>query len=133
MFFVELSPATHSIKWVRAGHEPPLLYSPTTDSFSQLDGSGLVLGVESSYAYEEHLTDNLLPGDILLIGTDGISEARNKDDEFFGRERIQECLQQLAHKTAKEMQVELLKKLDLFCAGHKREDDITLVIIKVTS
>jgi len=132
MFFVELSPVTHTIKWIRAGHEPPLLYSPKTDIFSQLDASGLVLGIESSYTYEEHVTDNILPGDILLIGTDGISEARNKDDEFFGRERIQKCLKEFAHKAAKEMQVELLRKLDLFCAGQKREDDITLVIIKFT-
>ena len=133
MFFVELSPAPHTIKWVRAGHEPPLLYSSTNDSFSQLNGPGLVLGIESSYSYEEHVTENLMPGDIILIGTDGISEARNKDDEFFGRERIQECLKQFAHKPAKDMQVELLKKLDLFCASQKQEDDITLVIIKVTS
>ena len=119
MFFVELSPAPHTIKWVRAGHEPPLLYSSTTDSFSQLNGPGLVLGIDSSYSYEEHATENLMPGDIILIGTDGISEARNKDDEFFGRERIQECLKQFAHKPAKDMQVELLKKLDLFCASQK--------------
>lgn len=131
MFFVELSPLGHTLKWVRAGHEPPLLYRATTDSFSQLDGSGLVLGIESSYAYEEHVTENLLPGDILLIGTDGISEARNKNDEFFGRKRIQKCLRQRAQKTAKEMQVALLSELELFCAGHKQEDDVTLVIIKV--
>lgn len=132
MFFVELAPVTHSIKWVRAGHEPPIMYSPTTDTFSQLDGTGLVLGIESSYSYKEHSTESLAAGDIILIGTDGISEARNSDNEFFGRERIKNCLKQLAQKTAKEMQVELLKQLDHFCAGHKREDDITLVIIKVT-
>lgn len=132
MFFVELSPLDHTVKWVRAGHEPPILYRATSKRFSQLDGSGLVLGIESSYLFEENLTENLLPGDIILIGTDGMSEARNTNNEFFGRERIQTCLKQFAHKSAKEIQVALLKELDLFCMGHKQEDDITLVIIKVT-
>lgn len=132
MFFVELSPMGRTLKWVRAGHEPPLFYRASTDHFSQLDGAGLVLGIESSYTYREKVTENLLPGDIILIGTDGISEARNQNDEFFGRKRIQICLQQLAQKSAKEMQVALLEELKDFRAGHKQEDDITLVIIKVT-
>ena len=133
MFFAELEPSTHTLRWVRAGHEPPLFFHAKSESFSQLDGSGLVLGIESSYIYEENVTKDLTPGDIILIGTDGISEARSKDNELFGRERIQRCVRQLAQKSAKEIQVGLLREVDLFCAKNKQEDDITLVLIKVTS
>lgn len=132
MFFSELDPATHTLKWVRAGHEPPLFYHAKTNTFSQLDGSGLVLGVESEYCYTEHSTNKLMPGDIILIGTDGISETRNNEDDLFGRNRIQNCLLQLAQKTAKEIQIGLLKELGIFCGKNKPEDDITLVLIKVT-
>ncbi|MFT5699067.1 MAG: sigma-B regulation protein RsbU (phosphoserine phosphatase) [Desulforhopalus sp.] len=133
LFFMEIDPDNRALKWVRAGHEPPLFYHTNTDLFSQLDGSGLVLGVDSNYNFEENVTEDLVSGDIILIGTDGISEARNQDGEFFGRERIQNCIRHLAQKSAKEIQVALLKELNLFCANHKIEDDITLVLIKVTS
>lgn len=133
MFFIEINPDNKTLTWVRAGHEPPLVYHGASGSFSELQGGGLVLGVDSSYHYQENITDNLTVGDIILIGTDGISEATNTAGEFFGKDRIKDCLMQLAHKSAKEIQSELLATLTDFSAGKKQEDDITLVLIKVTS
>ena len=133
MFFMEINPDNKTLSWVRAGHEPPLVYHGASKSFSELQAGGLVLGVDSSYQYQENLTDNLTGGDIVLIGTDGISEATNADGEFFGKERIKDCLTQLAHKPANHIQSELLAALAEFSAGKKQEDDITLVLIKLTS
>ena len=133
MFFVEIDSENKILKWVRAGHEPPLYYHAASETFSQLDGTGLVLGIDGGYSYEEYVTENLQSGDIVLIGTDGITEARNQEGELFGRERLKKCLQLYAQSSAKEIQVKLLKELDLFCTDNKQEDDITLVLIKVTS
>ncbi len=133
MFFIEINPDSKILSWVRAGHEPPLVYHAANQDFSELHSGGLVLGVDSSYEYQESITNDLIAGDIILIGTDGISEARSKDGEFFGKERIKDCLTQLAQKSAQEIQTELLTKLTDFSIGQKQEDDITLVVLKVTS
>ena len=133
MFFIEINPDTKTLSWVRAGHEPPLLYHATTGEFSQLDRGGLVLGIDNNHEYQEMITGELVPGDIIFIGTDGISEARNADNELFGKDRIQQILKKFAQKSAKEIQKELLLQLADFSKGGKQEDDITLVIIKVAS
>lgn len=133
MFFIEIEPENKTLSWVRAGHEPPLLYHGTTGEFSQLDKGGLVLGIDNSYEYQQTVTDELNPGDIIFIGTDGISEARNDVDELFGKDRIQQTIKEFAQKSAKEIQSALLAQLAAFSKGRKQEDDITLVIIKVTS
>ncbi len=133
MFFIKIEPESKTLSWVRAGHEPPLLYHASTGEFSQLDKGGLVLGIDNSYEYEQTITHEINPGDIIFIGTDGISEARNEEDDLFGKERIQEIIKQFYQKSAKEIQSELLAQLADFSKGRKQEDDITLVLIKVTS
>lgn len=131
LFFAEINPETKVLTWVRAGHEPPLFYHARTDTFSQLEGAGLVLGIESCYKYEENVTKSLMPGDIILIGTDGISEASNKEGLFFGRSRIKEFIKQHAHKSARDIQTELLAEVQTFYGNVNQQDDITLVLIKV--
>jgi sigma-B regulation protein RsbU (phosphoserine phosphatase) len=131
MFFVEINPQTKKLTWIRAGHEPPLLYHVETDSFSQLEGAGLVLGIDSRYDYEENITQSLTPGDIILIGTDGISEATNQEGLLFGRERIKQIIRQYAHKTAREIQERLFFEVQNFYGNVHQQDDITLVLIKV--
>nr|WP_169309307.1 SpoIIE family protein phosphatase [Desulforhopalus sp. IMCC35007] len=131
MFFVEISPQSKKLTWIRAGHEPPLFYHVMTDSFSQLEGAGLVLGIDSRYEFEENITHSLMPGDIILIGTDGISEATNQEGLLFGRERIKEIIRQYANKSAREIQERLFLEVQNFYGNVHQQDDITLVLIKV--
>lgn len=130
MFFVELNQQDHRLRWVRCGHEPALRYHRESDSFSKLQDEGLVLGVDDSYSFRNSTTDDILPGDILLIGTDGIQDTRNRHDEMFGQERIREILRANRNEPARVIQEALVASLDHFRGGMAREDDATLVIIK---
>lgn len=131
MFFMEVTQGSKSISWVRAGHEPPLLYHAQQGEFSELEQGNLVLGIDNDHEFEEFRTEGLEQGDIIFIGTDGISEASNFSGEQFGKERIKNCLLQAAQKPAKQIQEDLLAQLSQFSGDKKQEDDITLVIIKI--
>ena len=130
LFFLELRPNEKSLRWVRAGHEPPILYEAQNGSFSRLDGQGLVLGIDPDYDFTQENDFQMEPGDVLLIGTDGISEARNPQGESFGIERINETLKRYAELSAHEIQQKLIEQLENFRSDFPREDDVTLVIVK---
>ncbi|HSO67819.1 MAG TPA: PP2C family protein-serine/threonine phosphatase [Desulfatirhabdiaceae bacterium] len=130
MFFIEIDTNAQSLRWVRAGHEPGLLYDPHQDRFEELMGEGLALGIDEAFVYEDNLRLGWLNQHILFIGTDGIREARNKQGEFFGVERIRQIIRNQAHHDAKDIQNALIGALREFHDQKGWEDDITLVIIK---
>jgi sigma-B regulation protein RsbU (phosphoserine phosphatase) len=132
MFFIEIDTNAQSLRWVRAGHESGLLYDPHQDRFEELMGEGLALGIDETFVYEDNLRLGRLNQHILFIGTDGIREARNKQGEFFGVERIRQIIRNQAHHDAKDIQNALIGALREFHDQKGWEDDITLVIIKFT-
>ncbi len=130
MFFLEIDEKDRKMKWVRAGHEPPLHYCHKTGIFSKLEGSGLVLGIDEDCSYQEYNTSGLQSGDILLIGTDGIRESTNNTGSFFGDERIEAIIRNSTDLSAKEIEKRIISEVEQFRDGHAQEDDITLVTIK---
>lgn len=131
MFFLEIDQANMQLTWVRAGHEPALHYRSKRSEFNQLDGQGIVLGVEGSYEFTNETEEQLEPGDIILIGTDGIHETSNSNNILFGKERVQEILAANHKKTAKEIREILVANVQEFRGSLAQDDDITLVVIKV--
>jgi len=131
MFLLELSPGKDMHRWIRAGHEPPILYSRETDSFARLDGRGIVLGIDPDYSFVEHDDLKIGKGDILLIGTDGIHETRNEAGEMFGLERIYEVILNNYQANAQSIQERLVAELAKFRGTMSPEDDITMVVVKV--
>ena len=81
MFFLALDTATRQLEWVRAGHDPAIVYDPGSDSFSELGGSGIALGVDAEWIYEDNKKTDFSNGQIIFLSTDGIWEARNKKGE----------------------------------------------------
>ena len=132
MFFLEINALTKDLKWVRAGHEPPAFYRVGTDSFSRLDGSGLVLGIDESFTYEDKTMSCILPGDIIVIGTDGISETRNKKEEVFEHKRLEKMIRDHSQESAQAIQEAIVTEVNTFRGNLEQEDDITLVVIKAT-
>lgn len=130
LFYLSLDPDTKSIEWVRAGHDPALLYDPSCDTFEELKGSGIALGVVDDVEYLEHKRDGLSDDQIIAIGTDGIWEAFNLQGEMFGKERLRELIRSNSNKSAGVILNMVYEELKHFTAGRKNEDDITLVIIK---
>ena len=68
--------------WVRAGHDPAIFYDPGTDSFEELAGSGMALGIDEDWHYKAYLKSGLNPGQIIFLSTDGIWEAFNHKGEW---------------------------------------------------
>ena len=130
LFFLKLDSDSRTIRWVRAGHDPAILFDPKNESFEELMGPGLVLGVDETYSYEESQRTIDTDGTIILIGTDGIWEARNGDGEMFGKQRLLEIIRDNPKESARIIQDAVLEALAEFRRNAAQEDDVTLVIIK---
>ena len=131
LFCLSIDPEEQYLEWVRAGHDPALVYSPDTDEFEELKGSGIALGVSDGFQYMENRKTGLLNGQIIAIGTDGIWEAFNTEGEMFGKERYQRIIRENADRNAAEILDAVYRELNEFTLGKKSEDDITLVIAKI--
>jgi len=131
MFFVEINVIDKTLIWVRAGHEPALLYNPTADSFEILSGQGLVLGVEAEYDYREYKHQGWTPGSILVVGTDGIQETRNEKNEMFGLDRLRETMAKHSAESPLAIQTAVIERLNQFRGKTDQEDDVTLVVVKL--
>jgi len=83
MFFLEIDPAAKTLRWVRAGHEPAVVYSMVSASFRELGGDGIALGVVEDVAYRDYMQQGWESGAVVVIGTDGITETRNISGELF--------------------------------------------------
>lgn len=130
LFYLALDPDTKSIEWVRAGHDPALLYDPSSDTFEELKGSGIALGIMDDVDYLMHKRDGLTNDQIIAVGTDGIWEAFNPQGEMFGKDRLRELIRKNANHSASAILNTVYEELKQFTAGRKSEDDVTLVIIK---
>ena len=117
--------------WVRAGHDPALVYDPRRDEFEELMGNGIALGVDDDVSYEENQKGGLVNGQIIAVGTDGIWEAASRDGDMFGKDRLRDIIRKNADRNASDILNAVYDELNRFTLGRKSDDDITLVIIKV--
>jgi sigma-B regulation protein RsbU (phosphoserine phosphatase) len=131
MFFLVLDTATKQLEWVRAGHDPGIVYDPGSDSFSELGGSGMALGVYGGWIYEDNRKTDLSKGQIIFLSTDGFWEARNQKGEMLGKEPILNTIRQNASSDATQIVDAIFDNLDKFIGEVKIEDDITSVVIKM--
>jgi PAS domain S-box-containing protein len=131
LFYMTIDVDRGDLRWVRAGHDPALIYDPVQDVFEELKGAGLALGVDEEFAYEENLRTDLATGQVIVIGTDGIWEARNRHGEMFGKDRFREIIRHHAKAKAKDILEAVYSELNSFTLGLNSEDDLTLVVIKI--
>jgi len=131
LFYMNIDRLRESISSVRAGHEPAILYDPLRDEFEELRGTGLALGVDQHFLFEENVRTDIRSGQVIAIGTDGIWEAGNKDNMVFGKDRFREIVRDNAHRSARRIVDAVYGELRAFTHGLKQADDITLVVMKV--
>jgi serine phosphatase RsbU (regulator of sigma subunit) len=132
LFYLGIDTAKMQIQWVRAGHDPAIFYDPDADVFEELDGSGMALGIDEDWQYEAYRKSDLKSGQIIFLSTDGIWEAFNPSREMFGKERIHDIIRNNSSLTASEIIDIMIGSLKKFQKGAPREDDITLVVVKIT-
>jgi sigma-B regulation protein RsbU (phosphoserine phosphatase) len=130
LFFCEIDSRNKIIRWVNAGHDPAVIYNGNGGGFDELSGHALPLGVSEKAAYQEYQR-KIQPGQIILIGTDGIWESQNARREMFGKNRFRDLIRAHAGEPAEEILHSVIKSLDDFRHPLEKEDDVTLVVIKV--
>ena len=133
MFYLTIDKQNRSLNWVRAGHDPAILYNPVADSITELRGPGIVLGVDEHFQFVESRQDGLHDGQIILLGTDGIWEARSLKGDMFGKEALYALLRKSSDQDADTILERIIDGLTDFQQGAVVEDDVTLVVLKVTS
>ncbi|MCP4337651.1 MAG: PP2C family protein-serine/threonine phosphatase, partial [Desulfobulbaceae bacterium] len=129
-FYCELEAMSRKIRWVRAGHDPALIYSPESDEFDELKGKGVAFGLDYTFEYKE-FQRTLDLHQIILIGTDGIWEMRNEAGEMFGKEKLKRVIRNNSSATAKELLAVITETLGKFRGSKQLEDDVTMVVIKL--
>ncbi|KHK00302.1 Serine phosphatase RsbU, regulator of sigma subunit [Desulfovibrio sp. TomC] len=132
LFYMEFDRAAGMISWVRAGHDPAMLFDPEQSTFTELIGPGIPLGVVRDYAFLQQDRCWLLPGQVLLIGSDGLWEARNSFGEMFGKDRTKDVIKSNAELSSQSILDALLASQSEFVGTDTSEDDITLIVIKAT-
>jgi len=133
MFYLTLDVKAARLEWIRAGHDPALLYDPVDDVFEELKGPGIALGVEGNYDYALQVRNKLQPGQIIILGTDGIWESSNPSGEIFGKERLMDIVRRTATQDTAVILESVFQEHGEFSKGLKSEDDLTLVVIKMQS
>ncbi|MGD9300358.1 MAG: SpoIIE family protein phosphatase [Desulfobacterales bacterium] len=129
-FYCELTTGDSEIRWVRAGHDPALVYDPIADEFHELKGKGMALGLDTRFEYES-FHRRLESGQVIMIGTDGIWEMHNKAGEMFGKAALMEIIRNNHRAPAQKIVASVTQALEQFRGDEAQEDDITLVVIKV--
>jgi sigma-B regulation protein RsbU (phosphoserine phosphatase) len=130
LFLLELT-KEGAVRWVRAGHDPALVYLPAEDRFEELVGQGLPLGVLHGTKYELNERRDLPAGSVVIIGTDGIWEATAADGRMFGKERFRDILRRHGNEPAAAMIDAVLRELGEFRGDMKKADDMTIAVIRI--
>jgi len=131
-FYAQYEPGSRTLRYVNAGHNPPILLRRGADGMQlvRLTEGGTVVGLFPSAPYQEaQLT--LRPGDVMVAFTDGISEAMNDTEEEWDEERLIETIRTCNSRSAADMINSILEQVDSFTAGARQHDDMTLVVMRV--
>jgi serine phosphatase RsbU (regulator of sigma subunit) len=131
LFYLTVDPSRKALNWIRAGHEPALFYDLKKNIFKELKGKGAALGLSIKSSYEEKRTTGLGKGNIIILFSDGIFEARNATGQMFGKDAIKKIIRKQANLSAKEMLDSVFQEVIQFQGGNEFEDDATMAVIKI--
>jgi sigma-B regulation protein RsbU (phosphoserine phosphatase) len=131
LFICEIDRSNQIIHWVNAGHDPAMIYDREGGKFEELTGNALPLGVSEMTAYQK-FDKKINPGQIIMMGTDGIWEAQSPQGEMFGKERFKDIIRDNGARSAKDIMQAVIKAVDRFCHPLEKADDVTLVVTKIT-
>ena len=128
MFYAVLDPATGSLKYANGGHRPPLIVHPDGSSTLLSRSGGLALGAVPGTRYAEDAAE-LGPGDMAVLYTDGVTEARNAADERFGYARLQAVFAERRPEDAQQVGAAILDAVRAFVGDAPQIDDIACLVV----
>jgi len=127
LVYLELAPDSGRVRLVNAGHPPPLLLK--SRSVEELPRGSMALGIVADADFVEQQVE-LRAGEMLLVYSDGVTEAMNRAGEFFGDERLRATLAAAGASTAEQAGQSVLAAADAFTGDARVFDDLSLVILK---
>ncbi|MCP3980902.1 MAG: serine/threonine-protein phosphatase [bacterium] len=126
LFYVEVEYDSGQARFLNAGHNPAFVIRP--DRVDPLVASSLPLGMLPATKYREEEI-RLDPGDILLVYSDGLTEAQNEDGDEFGQERLESMFDTWRGRTPEEIGNAILDEVDAFIGDTRPHDDLSLVVV----
>ena len=133
MAYIVINRITGEAVLARAGHDAPLMYRENGTEVERLNPKGMAVGIDSGGVFDRFCTDfpfRFGQGDLLLLYTDGLTEALDAAGDEFGVERLCQELQQSARDGAGETLRRLARSVQTFSAGRPQHDDITLIALR---
>ena len=124
-----LDSATRTFTFVNAGHNPPIHFRAADGTLSELRATGVAMGLMNDADYTQDVVQ-MASGDLLVLYTDGITEAENARLEMFGVARLEEVILASRAETSAEIISEILRAVKAFTGDHPQSDDITLMVIR---
>jgi len=127
-FLAEFNPATHTLQYINAGHNNPILRR-NSGAIERLSVGGLPIGIQQDAAYAAAEV-TLAPGDLMVIFTDGLVEAENQAGEAYGEDRLFSVLQAGASQAPEALLQRTIAEVNAFVGTTPQHDDITCMVIK---
>jgi sigma-B regulation protein RsbU (phosphoserine phosphatase) len=129
LFYGILDATDRSLTYVNAGHNPPLVCRGSNGSFLELPATGMAIG---AIAEAEYTSDRVVlePDDVVVLYTDGVTEAENARGEMFGEERLRETIARVRAHPAEEIMAAVLEEVKAFTGNTPQSDDITLMVVR---
>jgi len=127
--FLVLLDAQGMGQFISAGHNPAYLFRSATGTIEELFPDAFVLGMFDSASYQSR-TLHLDKGDILVVYSDGLTDAENQQEEMFGEERLLKIIQQEAPSGSHALEQKFLQAIEEFTQGMPQTDDITFVVVE---
>jgi phosphoserine phosphatase RsbU/P len=126
----DLDVAHRRLTWVNAGHDPILIYNTTSRSFEELAGRHVAMGIFENQTFRTSQCQLPSPS-VVVLTTDGVWEAHNRQGEPFGRERLKAVIRAQAHQSAAKIVNAIIETVDAHRHPLPMEDDITLVVARL--
>ena len=128
-FYAQVDEESRQLRYVNAGHNPPYLLR-SANGIEELSTGGMIIGMFPQASYEEAKLD-LQSGDVLIIFTDGVTEAMNPKEEEFGEERLKALLRRVSCLPVNEMAAQISEELTSWIGSAPQHDDLTFIVMKV--
>lgn len=130
LFLAVMVAEPRSIHWVSAGHGPVIAYDPVSNGFGEMPGPDIPLGIDPGWRFHEQQREGWATGAMLVVGTDGIWEARDPSGRMYGKMRLMAAIRQSSQLSAAEIMQMVVADHEAFRRGQTLSDDATLVVVK---
>lgn len=131
LVYAQIDPQSGEITYVNAGHNAPLFFQSGDAKLTEITRTGMLVGVEAETSYTQRQL-SLMPGDFVLLYTDGITEAIDAQTQPFGEQRLRQVVRAYSRGTADQIATGVQGAIEDFTTSMEPFDDITLLVIKRT-